>query len=365
MNFMKKRRLDSDPCRISLGLLRSRPDPVSDGPVRRQPPRGYIAVQLRRDKGEQAAKSGFMTTSNDIPLAARPIDRAAEHRTDPNWLDAAIARDDVLVFLMQGGAPLMEMDSKSLVWLGPEVLKLDGKGERIFLGVDTAGAAVFAYDMVEGFTLDGSLIEGLGEFGDMRAAAAMLPHMQSNLASTARSILEWHNSHRFCSKCGAQSEIEEAGWKRVCPACSAEHFPRTDPVAIMLAVKDGKCLLGRQASWPAGFWSSLAGFVEPGETVEQAAARELEEEAGIKADPANAEYLFCQPWPFPSSLMIGIIIEADTTDISVEQDELEAARWITREEARQVLAGTHPDIYAPPPMAVAHHILKEWAMRDN
>ncbi len=123
-------------------------------------------------------------------------------------------------------------------------------------------------------------------------------------------------------------------------------------------------MLGRQSTWPAGFWSALAGFVEPGETVEQAAARELMEEAGIHADPAKAEYLFCQPWPFQSSLMVGIILEAETTEVSVEQDEIEAAIWITREEARQVLAGTHPDIYAPPAMAVAHHILKTWAERD-
>lgn len=306
-----------------------------------------------------------MTTSNDIPLAARPNDRAAHFRTDPAWLEAALKREDVLVFLMQRGAPLMEFSGESLVWLGPEVARLDGTQEQIFLGLDKAGAPIFAFNLSEGFSLDGSLLEGAGEFADMRAAAASLPEMQSNLVSTARSILEWHRSHRFCSKCGAQSQSAEAGWKRVCPACQSEHFPRTDPVAIMLAVKDDKCLLGRQASWPSGFWSALAGFVEPGETVEQAAARELEEEAGIKADPANAEYLFCQPWPFPSSLMVGIIIEADTTEVSVAQDELEAARWITREEARQVIAGTHPDIYAPPATAVAHHILKTWAERDG
>jgi NAD+ diphosphatase len=305
-----------------------------------------------------------MTTSNDIPLAAKPVDRAAHHRTDPEWLDAAIKRENVLVFLMQGGKPLLDASGKSLVWLGPEVARLQPQAERLFMGKDKAGAPIFAISMAKGFKLEGSLIEGTGEFTDMRGAAAGLELMQANLASTARSILEWHRSHRFCSKCGGESVVAEAGWKRVCPSCNGEHFPRTDPGAIMLATKGDKCLLGRQATWPAGFWSALAGFVEPGETVEQAAARELEEEAGIKADPANAEYLFCQPWPFPSSLMVGIIIEADTTEVSVEQDELEAARWITREEARQVLAGTHPDIYAPPAMAVAHHILKEWAMRD-
>ena len=305
-----------------------------------------------------------MTTSNDIPLASHPNNRAAHHRTDETWLENAIRADNVLVFLMQKGQPLMAANGQNLVWLGPEVAQITPQGERIFLGEDKAGAPIFAVDMDPAFKLEGSLLQGSGDFTDMRAAASGLSPMEANLASTARSLLEWHRNHPFCAKCGAKSEVTEAGWKRVCPSCGAEHFPRTDPVAIMLAVKDDKCLLGRQAGWPAGFWSALAGFVEPGETLEQAAARELEEEAGIKADPASAEYLFCQPWPFPSSLMVGIILEAQTTEISVEQDELEAARWITREEARQVLAGTHPDIYAPPPMAVAHHILKAWAERD-
>ena len=304
-----------------------------------------------------------MTTSNDIPLASHAVNRAAHHRTDPAWLEAAKASDTVLVFLMQKGQPLVQMNGQNLVWLGPEFTRVRAMDESVFLGVDKNDAPIFAVNMSPSFKLEGSLMQGAGEFTDMRAAAGGLSPMEANLASTARSLLEWHRSHRFCSKCGAESEPAEAGWKRICPSCGAEHFPRTDPVAIMLAVKDDKCLLGRQASWPAGFWSALAGFVEPGETVEQAATRELEEEAGIKADPAKAEYLFCQPWPFPSSLMVGIIVEAETTEVSVEQDELEAARWITREEARQVLAGTHPDIHAPPPMAVAHHILKTWAER--
>ncbi|MDJ0922135.1 MAG: NAD(+) diphosphatase [Henriciella sp.] len=305
-----------------------------------------------------------MTTSNDIPLGSKPNDRAAHLRTDTDWLDQAFTSDEVLIFLLQNGAPLVEHSGQSLVWLGPEVAKLSPPGDRIFMGKDKAGSPIFAVEMPEAFGLESSLIAGTGAFSDMRAAAAGLPELQSNLAATARSLFEWHRSHSYCSRCGAPSDVAEAGWKRICPSCGAEHFPRTDPVAIMLAVKDDKCLLGRQAMWPAGFWSALAGFVEPGETVEQAATRELEEEAGIKADPAKAEYLFCQPWPFPSSLMIGIIVEADTTEVSVEQDELEAARWITREEARQVMAGTHPEIYAPPPMAVAHHLLKTWAERD-
>lgn len=305
-----------------------------------------------------------MTTSNDIPLASHPIDRAAHHRTDQAWLETAMQSENVLVFLMQKGLPLIAPDGKNLVWLGPETTRLQPQAEHVFLGKDKAGNPIFAINMAERFKLEGSLIEGTGEFTDMRAAAGGLSPMQGNLAATARSILEWHRSHRFCSKCGHESDVTEAGWKRTCPNCGAEHFPRTDPVAIMLATHGDKCLLGRNANWPAGFFSALAGFVEPGETFEQAATRELEEEAGIKANPANAEYLFCQPWPFPSSMMVGILVEANTTEISVEQDELEEARWITREEARQVLAGTHPEIYAPPAMAIAHHILKVWAERD-
>lgn len=306
-----------------------------------------------------------MLTSNDIPLAASPIDRAAHHRTDAAWLEAAYKRDDVLIFLMKEGLPLVDIRGDGLIWLGPEVARLGATAQTVFLGLDKAGAPVFGAEMPDTFQLQGSLLEGAGSFEDMRLALGKLPAMQSNLAATARSLFEWHRNHPFCAKCGSQTEVAEAGWKRVCPNCGAQHFPRTDPVAIMLAVKDDQCLLGRQAGWPADFWSCLAGFVEPGESIEQAASRELLEEAGIRADPASAEYLFCQPWPFPSSLMIGIILQAENMDYQVEQDELEAARWVTRAEARDILAGKHPDIRAPFPFAVASHILQEWAGRDH
>ncbi|MEL6862735.1 MAG: NADH pyrophosphatase zinc ribbon domain-containing protein, partial [Pseudomonadota bacterium] len=181
-----------------------------------------------------------MTTSNDIPLASHPINRAAHHRTDSAWQEAALQRDDVLVFLMQGGLPLVDASGQGLVWLGPEVARLTPQEEKIFLGEDKAGAPIFAVNMGDGFKLHGSLLEGAGDFTDMRAAASSLNAMQANLASTARSLLEWHRGHRFCTKCGHESELAEAGWKRVCPSCGAEHFPRTDPVAIMLATKGDK-----------------------------------------------------------------------------------------------------------------------------
>jgi NAD+ diphosphatase len=182
-------------------------------------------------------------------------------------------------------------------------------------------------------------------------------------AATARAILEWHRKNGFCATCGSATKIVDAGWKRVCPDCDTEHFPRVDPVAIMLAVRGDKCLMGRQAAWRPGFWSCLAGFVEPGETIEQAAARELFEEAGVRCS-APAEYLFCQPWPFLSSLMIGLILEAESEEITIDTSEIESARWFTREEARAMLAGRHPDAFAPPRFAIAHHVLKTWAERE-
>lgn len=302
--------------------------------------------------------------SDFIPLGARPIDRAGHHRSDPAWLDAAFARPDVLVLLVQGGLPLVAPEG-GLVWLGPEAARAAPDAKRLFMGLDKAGAPVFALGLPDGFALETSLIAGTGEFMDFRMAMGKLADLEINLASTARSIFEWHKSHRFCAKCGTESEMTEAGWKRVCPACEAQHFPRTDPVAIMLAVRGDKCLLGRQKMWPAGMWSCLAGFIEPGETLEQGAARELHEEAGIVCHPANAEYLFCQPWPFPSSLMIGMLLPAENEDITIDPNELEAARWISRAEARAVLAGEHDEIFAPPAFAVAHHILSEWAGRDD
>lgn len=298
-----------------------------------------------------------------IPLAASPVDRAAHHRLDPDWLAAAIARPDALVLAFQRGNPLMQ-DHGGLVWLGPNAAQLPGRTGEVFLGLDRQAAPIFAISLGDGFRLDASPLAGLGAFEEPRAAFSRMGPLEANLASTARSIFEWHRTHGFCAKCGVPSDLSEGGWKRTCPACRTEHFPRTDPVAIMLAVSGDKCLLGRQAGWPPGMWSCLAGFVEPGETPEQAAARELYEESGIEADADTAEYLFSQPWPFPSSLMVGLILQARSEEIRIDPSELESARWFTRAEARDMLAGTHPEAWAPTEIAIAHHILKAWAERD-
>ncbi|KJS36615.1 MAG: NUDIX hydrolase [Hyphomonas sp. BRH_c22] len=298
-----------------------------------------------------------------MPLAAKPLDRAAHRRTDEAWLQTAMQQDDALFFLMRKGDPFVE--KRGLFWMGPEARKLSPASPTVFMGEDKQGAPVFALNLPDAFDVEESLIAGAGTFSEFRMAAGAMADMEANLVSTARSVFLWHASHGHCAKCGGRVGVVDAGWKTQCPECGTEHFPRTDPVAIMLAVKDGKCLIGRQAMWPAGFMSCLAGFCEPGETIEQAAARELFEEAGIKCDPASAEYIACQPWPFPSSLMVGLILEAENFEITLDKNEIDEARWITRAEAREIISGQHAELFCPPKMAIAHHILRTWALRDD
>jgi NAD+ diphosphatase len=175
-------------------------------------------------------------------------------------------------------------------------------------------------------------------------------------------LLAWHSSHRFCSKCGSPSQMRAGGFKRVCPNCNAEHFPRTDPVAIMLTVSRDKCLMGRSPHFAPGMYSALAGFIEPGETIEEAVRRETLEESGIRV--GRVSYHASQPWPFPHSLMIGCFGEALSDATQFDGNELEDCRWFARSEVKDILAGTHASIKVPPRMAIAHHLIRAWAESD-
>ena len=208
---------------------------------------------------------------------------------------------------------------------------------------------------------DGPLA-GVGAFHELRSAAAILPAADAAMAGGAKSLFDWRRKHGFCANCGTLGENASGGWKRRCPACGTEHFPRVDPVTIMLPVYKGGaepiCLLGRQAAWPEGRMSALAGFLEPGESIEEGCAREVQEEAGLTV--IATAYHSSQPWPFPSQLMIGLIAEVSDDQAQPDQTELEAVAWLTRAEARAVLAGEHPSIQAPPPFAIAHSLIKAW-----
>jgi len=197
---------------------------------------------------------------------------------------------------------------------------------------------------------------------DLRSLAMRGTHDRATIAAmaAAKSLLGWHVRHRFCSACGQPSDVRSAGWKRECRDCAAQHFPRTDPVVIMLAIDGDHCLLGRQPRFPKGMYSALAGFLEPGETIEEAVCREIAEEAGIACD--RVAFVASQPWPFPASLMIGCFARAKNHAIIVDHAELEDARWFSRTEARDMLEGRHAlGLTAPNPIAIAHHLLRAWA----
>jgi NAD+ diphosphatase len=194
------------------------------------------------------------------------------------------------------------------------------------------------------------------------ALMAVLGSLAPGEAATyaaARSVLDWHVRHRFCAKCGTATAMFRAGWARKCPNCATEHFPRVDPVVIMIAEHDGRALLGRGNGWPPGRYSALAGFLEPGESIEEAVAREIAEESGVRV--GRVRYVASQPWPFPSSLMIACVAEAVDDAITLDVNELEDAMWVPREMVRAVLRGEEGPFLPPPPYAIAHTLLTVWA----
>jgi NAD+ diphosphatase len=291
-------------------------------------------------------------------FAGNPLDRVHDRRLDKAWLDARLHDDTSAAIAVWNGAILMKDGALARL---PADLAHDlsgGEEHLLFLGVEPDGSAVFALDLEGAANPTAGPLEGLGEFTGLREAAAVLPASEAGMACTAKAVFEWRRRHTFCSACGAGSRVAEAGWKRVCPACATEHFPRTDPVVIMLAVRGDQCLLGRQASWPKGRFSALAGFVEPGESIEEACAREVKEEAGLTV--TSVAYRASQPWPFPNSLMIGLEAQVAEGEAAPDQTELEALIWLTKAEARDLMAGRVEGMSSAPPLAIAHWLLKAW-----
>ena len=222
-----------------------------------------------------------------------------------------------------------------------------------FFGLNRRGKPLFAADISHMSSPEEfGPFKGMGQFEDLRALAAAGDMARTELAilAQAKGMLDWHLRHGFCAQCGSPTHMLEGGYKRQCGNCGAEHFPRTDPVVIMLATYGEQCLLGRQRGWPEGMLSALAGFMEPGETIEEAVARELQEEAGLEIN--HVTYLGTQPWPFPGSLMIGCLAEASSLEVSVDEVELEEARWVSRDDVISSMRGDGP-LGVPPQMAIA------------
>ena len=294
-----------------------------------------------------------------LGFAGNPLDRMAAARDHGSSIPALIDHPDTRFIAFSDDRVLLrgaqEADDP---WLRhAEVRGFGTPTETVFLG-RTAEGAVFA----KRFDQPADESEGAPTVRDLRsmATAGVASAETLGILAEAKALLHWHRSHRFCATCGHPSQLAAWGWRRECPNCGTHHFPRTDPVVIMMAVDGERCLLGRQPRFAPGMYSCLAGFLEPGETIEAAVARELSEESGIQVGAVT--YLASQPWPFPSSLMIGCIAEATSTDVTVDTTELEDVRWFPRDEVRRMLAGTHEGgLMCPPPMAIAHGLMKAWA----
>ena len=307
-----------------------------------------------------------MTAFDSFPLG-RPafvtniLDRAAHLRSNDEKLLALEGHRDARAYVVYRDSLVVKQDAggpRALLTID-EALKFGANPGTIFLGLRD-GAAVF------GMGISAAAVEKLLTRNDVAvtelrgmAMQGVVPPDQLSAIAMAKSMVSWHQRHGFCANCGTRTAMKEGGWKRDCPSCKAEHFPRTDPVVIMLVTSGDKCLLGRQKQFLPGMYSCLAGFVEAAETIEDAVRREIFEESGIRCTDVN--YYMTQPWPYPSSLMIGCTARATNEDIVVDRTELEDARWFDRAEATLMIKRQHPDgLAGPHPFAIAHHLLGRW-----
>lgn len=285
-------------------------------------------------------------------FAGGTLDRADQVRVDPEKLRAAMMKPSAKLLKLDGLNPVFD-DIGDLAWGAAYEASPDN--DLLLLGVDgdTPCFAELNCAGNAGPAADPRLWQMLGS----------LPPEQAAIYATARSLVDWHARHRFCANCGHETGSRKGGWARLCDkeegGCGAEHFPRTDPVAIMLAECEGKVLMGRQPMFPPKRFSALAGFIEPGESIEGGVKRELWEEAGIKV--RDVRYIASQPWPFPSSLMIACTSVTDDPSLTLDTTEIEEAHWFTLDDVKSAMNGDESAPFiAPPPFAIAHNLLKNW-----
>src|SRR5437588_1062897 len=296
-------------------------------------------------------------------FGGNPLDRASERREDREWIAGLLDAKETRILALRDLKPFTRgTTAPALDWQPVAQWRdqIDARAPLIFLGLGD-GRAHFAIDATGANVapdVDTELV-------DVRALAPAIAAGEAAILAEARSLLDWHARHRFCAQCGSPTRVASAGWVRRCPDCRASHFPRTDPVVIMLAIHGDRALLGRNRRRAGARFSCLAGFVEPGETLEEAVRREVREESGVRC--GRVRYLAAPPWPFPSSLMIGFLAEALTEEITIGTEELAEARWFHREEIRAMVAraASGPDdptqVSVPGPTAIAHHICRRWS----
>lgn len=292
-----------------------------------------------------------------LPFSSAGIDRADHLRDEA---DALAGRDDARLILFHDLRPLVQLETPRLARLSLNDPRADQIAPRIFLGLDDQGP-LFAQKAI----LDSPADEGQG-WQDARSLAMKAALQEAGLLAQAKSLVDWHDRHGFCARCGAITQSRHGGWRRVClnPACGAEHFPRTDPVVMMWITCQDQALVARGPHFPLGMMSALAGFMEPGETIEDAVRREAMEEVGLSVD--SIRYAASQAWPFPSSLMIGCFAEAQSQALRLDAFEIEVAEWLSRDEvtARLLLSHSLPREdnapRLPPPISLAHYLARLW-----
>lgn len=283
----------------------------------------------------------YQSAFPEMAYSVNGLDRQANLRSDADFI-SALARKESARLLQLSGDKTLVTDQKPLVRAGTV------PPSSLFLGVAADGTPWFAASIKDE-------TEGMLDLRSIAVSGQTAPELLGRLAQ-ARSLLHWHEKHGFCANCGQPTSIADAGYRRHCACCNTDHFPRTDPVIIIAVQHSRRLLLGRQASWKTGMFSTLAGFMEPGETIEDAARREVHEESNIRL--GEVRYVTNQPWPFPASLMIGLIGEAFNDDIKVDPKELQEARWFSRDDILAMRQERHPEnLYIPPPLAIAHRLI--------
>ena len=293
-----------------------------------------------------------------LPFTGNPLNRLSDKRPDAAWIAEKLARGRVLPVWRQ-----QVLTSGEKIFSAAYVAQAVGDALAapdaacVFLGAD-GEQALFALD-VSAAENAGEALKEYGEFRELRGAAPFLRKKDLAILSQAKALVDWHQRHSFCARCGAATGIADAGYRRHCPRCEADHFPRTDPAVIMLATHGDECLLARNVKWAPEFYSTLAGFVEPGESLEEAVRRETFEEAGLVV--GKVTYFASQPWPFPASLMIGCYAECESKALMIDLNEIAEAVWFTKERALDLIEGRIDGRRGPMSVAIAYHLIKEWA----
>lgn len=297
-------------------------------------------------------------------FGGNPLNRASERRRDTSWIESLLADPAARILPLTDLKPLtLGGNAPALDWqpIEPWRETIAHGATLIFLGLD----ATRPYFAIDAGTTDGAKRETF----DARTLAPLLPTGEAAILAEARSLIDWHSRHGYCAQCGSPTRVTAAGWVRRCPECKASHYPRSDPVTIMLVVRREVALLGRNKRRAGSRFSCLAGFMEPGETIEEAVRREVHEESGIEV--GRVKYLACQPWPFPSTLMMGFLCEGLTEEITIDPEEIAEARWFERDHIRAMVerAATGPDdptqLSIPGPVAIAHHLCRRWSTRAD